>query len=140
MLTGLAGDGLKIVLTFGRTGGDKEAVSHAGLEWLGTRAGNGGFHATNKIAVGKVIDRNRVRFRDEMPDGQGGMVGLKRGERDDFQFLEPIFLLQAEMNGDDGGVAARNGTSGRSHGATGVRDFDGVSLEPAGEFNDINTR
>jgi hypothetical protein len=53
---GRCGADVKIVLTFCFSGGDKNAIVNAGLEWFGARACDGGIHAADCLAVNKLIN------------------------------------------------------------------------------------
>ena len=62
---------------------------------------------------------SELGIADEMPDGLGEFVGFQRGERDDLDFGEFVFVFQAEKQrggcraGGLGGPEARKDRTGR---------------------------
>src|SRR5208283_2665081 len=79
---GHTADDFKIVPAPGFSGGDEQAVNDVRLKRLRLRAGHGGFHAADGLAIGKNLHRLGIGVPDEMPAGQSVRVGLPFGEWD----------------------------------------------------------
>ena len=84
-----SGGRFKIVLTFGRTVGDEDAIFDTGLKRFGGHAHDFVFHAGNVTAIIKGLGYwDGVGVGDQMPERQTIFIGLPFVQRDDFEFLE----------------------------------------------------
>ncbi len=101
---------LKIALAFEGTRPHQEPVGDVGFQRFGMRAGHGGFHAGKILAISEKFHRRGPRIGSQVPDGDGGVIGLPGGERDDFHFRK-LVRLSSEAEKDRGlagpGGAAR---------------------------------
>ena len=92
------------MLPFDGAIGQKQAIDDIRFKRFWISACHGGIHAANCLAVRKFFDWDRIRVGDEVPERQGGFIGLPVGQKDDFHFGQPILMIQTE--GDNGCVDA----------------------------------
>ena len=85
--------------TAGFPGGDKNAVSDAGLKRLGSYAFDGRVHAADVFSVEKAVNIVGAFVRDQMPERLDVFVGLPFSERDDFDISEFVIVVEAEGQG-----------------------------------------
>ena len=85
-----------------------------------SRAGDGGLHAADALAVGKNVNGHGIRAGNQMPDGRNAVIGLPRSERNDFDFreLEPAAQPEGKRGRDI--APGLHGRSARTEGVINV--------------------
>src|ERR1035437_10238044 len=91
---------LKVVFALDVPRDDEKTVGGVWLERCGMGSFDGRLHAPNHLAVGESFHRHRIRVGDEMPERQDVLVGLKSGQRDDFNFGKAAAFVKAKNNRD----------------------------------------
>src|ERR1700722_17039273 len=75
-----------------------------------------------------------------MPERMRVLVGLQCSNGDNFDFGEPVFVLEAEGDWHCGGIVLLAGADDKPRDAARVRNLNGFRFEPGCKIDGINAR
>ncbi len=102
------------------------------------RAGHGGLHAPDILAVNKHFHRDGIGAGDQMPERQGVGIGLPGSQRDDFELGDCIILFKAKGDRHRRGLGGTGRAPTRPQITTDMVDDEDLGPEQVGEIKNIN--